>query len=400
MTALSWRPKMPDVLSVKASGVYLSLYLHYGLLTFLPLWLSHRGIAPTMIGVLMAIPLLLRLVAVAPVVAWAGRRGKMRDALILFAVLGGVAAMSTGLIHDHLVLLAIFTLFALAWDQLPVLADAYAVLAVRARGLDFGRLRVWGSLGVVGGAIGGGGLFQVMGIQALPWAAGGLLIVLAAATWLLPSDARLGEAEPPREKGDWKKVFADRQLILAMVATSLAGGSHGVLLGFGSIQWAAKGWSTGTIGLLVSIGVVSEVLLLWFGQKLLRGRDPRILILLSAAAGVARWTIMAFNPGFAVTFVLQLLSAISAIGPILGMMLVIARRAPAPLVGVAQGVNAVIVGIGLAAVTLASGALWQQGVGVAYGAMALLSAVAIPFVMGRERSAPAAIVPASEPEPA
>ncbi|MDB5471557.1 MAG: hypothetical protein JWR84_3117 [Caulobacter sp.] len=395
MIASTWRPKMPDPLSIKASGVYLSLYLHYGVLSFLPLWLSHRGIPPATIGILMAIPLLLRLVAVAPVVAWAGRRGRLRDALILFALLGGGMAMSTGLIYDHLILLVVFTLFALAWDQLPVLADAYAVIAVRARNLDYGRLRVWGSLGVVGGALGAGGLFQVTGVQALPWVAGGLLVLLALAARLMPSDGRLGEADPPRSKGDWKAVFADRQLILAMAATSLVAGSHGVLLAFASIQFAAKGWSTGTTGLLISIGVLSEVVVLWFGQKLLRGGDPRLLILAGAVAGLLRWGVMALNPGLPVVFVLQLLNATSAIAPLLAMMLIIARRVPAPLVGVAQGVNAVIMGVGLAVVTLASGVLWEAGIAVAYGTMAVMSALAIPFVLGRERPAPvlAAAVP-------
>lgn len=396
MTALSWRPKLPDALSVKASGVYLSLYLHYGVLTFLPLWLNYRHVPATQIGALMAIPLLLRLVAVAPVVAWSGRKGRIRDALILFALLAAGMAASTGLIADHLVLLIVFVVFCLAWDQLPVLADAYAVVAVRTRGLDFGRLRVWGSLGVVGGALGAGGLFKETGVQALPWTAAALLVVLAIATRLLPSDKLLEVDDAPPRKGDWKAVVADRQLMMAMAATSLVAGSHGVLLNFGAIQFAAKGWSELTIGMLISIGVLSEVVILWFGQKLLRGGDPRFLILLGAGAGVLRWLVMAINPDLPIVFTLQLLNATSAIAPLLAMMLIIARRTPGPLVGVAQGLNAVILGVGLAIVTLGSGFLWQQGVAVAYGAMALMSALAIPLVFGRERPAPVLAAPVPE----
>lgn len=388
MFAVPWRLKRPDLLSIKTSGVFGVLYLHYGVVTFLSLWLAHRGVPATAIGMLLAIPLLLRLVAVAPVVAWAGRRGRVRDALVLFALLAAAMACSTGLILDHLALLVVFVLFALAWDQLPVLADAYAVIAVRSRGLHYGRLRVWGSLGVVGGALGGGVLFKATGIGALPWTAGGLLVALALVTRLLPSDRALGEAEAPAGKGDWKAVIADRQLLAAMAATSLVAGSHGMLLGFGAIQFAAKGWSTATIGVLLSVGVASEVVVLWFGQKLLRGGDPRILILGAAFAAVARWAIMAFNPDLPIIFALQLLNAVSAIAPLLAMMLIIARRVPGPLVGAAQGLNAVILGVGLAVVTLASGALWERGVPVAYGAMAVMAALAIPLLLGRERSAP------------
>lgn len=134
-------------------------------------------------------------------------------------------------------------------------------------------------------------------------------------------------------------------------------------------------------------------MLLWFGQELLRGGDPRFPILLSASAGVARWIIMALDPAFPVVFPLQLLNAVWAIGPILAMMLIIARRVPAPLVGVAQGVNAVLLGVGLAIVTLGSGFLWREGVAVAYGAMALMSALAIPLVLGCERPTTVLAIP-------
>jgi PPP family 3-phenylpropionic acid transporter len=393
MSLIPFRFSRPDRLTVEVSGAYGTLYLHYGVLTFLPLWLNHRQVPAAQIGALMAIPLFLRLIAVAPVVAWAGRRGRVRDALTLFAILAAAMAASTGLIVDHLALLVVFTFFSLAWDQLPVLIDAFAVMAVRARNLDFGRLRVWGSLGVVGGALGAGVLFQATGIQALPWAAAALLVLLAALSRLLPPDSRLSTDDEAPSRGDWKAVVADRQMMGALIATSLVAGSHGVILNFGAIQWAAKGWSTGTTGMLISVGVLSEIVVLWFGQKLLRGRDPRVLILIAGGFAVLRWVVMAFNPALPVVFALQLLNAITAIAPLLAMMLIIARRVPGPLVGVAQGVNAVVLGVGLALVTLTSGKLWEHGVPVAYGAMALMSALALPLVLGKERPP---ISPASE----
>lgn len=382
--------RMPDSLTVQVSSLYGVLYLHYGVLTFLPLWLKGRDVADAYIGALMAIPLFLRLVAVAPVVAWAGRQARLRDALTLFALLAAISAASTGLVHDHLWLLIIFTLFSLAWDQLPVLTDSYAVLTVRARGLDFGRLRVWGSLGVVAGVSLCGGIFDVGDIGLLPWVAGGLLALLALVSRVVPSDRELMAPEEQRMPGDWKAVFADRQLIGAMIATSLLAGSHGMLLSFGAIQFAGQGWSTTTISMLISISVVSEVLVLWFGQKWLKGADPRILILGGCIAAILRWIGMASNPSLPVVFLLQATGALSAIMPLLGMMLVVARRSPAHLVGVAQGINAVIMGLGLAVVTLVSGLLWERGIPAAYISMACMAALAVPFVLGRENKSAAA----------
>jgi MFS transporter, PPP family, 3-phenylpropionic acid transporter len=386
ISLLALRLPPPSRLSVKVSCVYGTLYLHYGLLTFLPLWLASRNVPATQIGALMAIPLLLRLVAVAPVVAWAGRQARLRDALGVFALLASLTAVFTGLLTDHLTLLAVFVIFSLAWDQLPVLADAYAVLAVRARGLDFGRLRVWSSLGVVAGAGAGGWIFDAAGIGVLPWLAAGLLLALAVVTRFTPPDRRLAPPDEAYPRDDWKAVFADRQLVLAMCATSLVAGSHGMLLNFGAIQWSGLGWSATTTGLLVSVGIVSEVLVLWFGQRLLRGRDPRLLILAASGLAVVRWSAMALTPPLGVVIVLQVMNAVTAIAPILGMMLLIARRTPAPLVGAAQGVNAVILGLGLAIVTIGSGMLWERGVPIAYGAMAAMAGLAAPLVLGPVRA--------------
>jgi PPP family 3-phenylpropionic acid transporter len=388
MTSVPIPPSsLPGRLRLRVSGLYGSLYLHYGMLAFLPLWLTSRGVPATQIGALMAIPLFLRLIAVAPVVAWSGRRARLRDALTVFALLAAVTAAATGLIHDHLHLLIVFVLFSLAWDQLPVLADAYAVVAVRAGGLDFGRLRVWGSLGVIAGAGLGGGIFQIGGIGLLPWMAGALLVLLAVVSRLVPTDHKLMPPEEQRAAGDWKAVFKDRQMILAMVATSLVAGSHGIFTAFAAIQWAGQGWSPVIIGALTAVGIGSEIVILWFGQKWLNGADPRVLILCGVVAAIVRWVGMALSPALPFAFALQTFGALTTMAPVLGLMLVIARRAPAHLVGVAQGVSSVILGLGLALVVLVSGFLWARGIPVAYLTMAVMCALAIPFVLGREREA-------------
>ncbi|MEQ1784673.1 MAG: MFS transporter, partial [Hyphomonadaceae bacterium] len=283
------RVRLPQRIAVQVSGLYGVLYIHYGVLAFLPLWLKSRDVPITQIGALLAIPLFLRLIAVAPVVAWAGRRGRLRDALTLFTVLSAALAASTGLITDHLYLLIVFSMFSLAWDQLPVLADAYAVLAVRARNLDFGRLRVWGSIGVIAGAALGGAVFQIGGIGLLPWLAGALLMLMAVVSRLVPPDSKLMSPDEQRVPGDWKAVFADRQMMAAMIATSLVAGSHGVLQSFSAIQWEGQGWSTGTVGSLTAVGIASEMVILVFGQKWLKAADPRWLILFGAIAAVLRW---------------------------------------------------------------------------------------------------------------
>lgn len=369
-------------LAVRTSALYAALYLHYGFFVLIPLWLSHEGATPSEIGALMAIPLILRLLTVAPFAAWAGRRRHVRSgiAVTALAAAGLVALLSQADTAPQR--FAIVVVFSIVWDQIPVLVDAYASMAVRARSLDFGRLRVWGSIGVVVSTAAAGWTVGQTGIAAVPLLIAGLLLLTPAVTLFLPGDRALAldEAEV---RGGWRDLFADRALIGAMVAASFIMGSHGVVNSFGAIQWAANGVSTTQIGLLNATAIASEILVFTLGGALLGKRDPRVLILLAAGAAALRWAIMATTPSLPVLYVAQCLQGLSSTGPLLAPMMMIARRVPAPLAASAQGLNAVFVGAVLAAVTAASGFIWSTGPSRAYAAMVVVCLLSLPFLVVR-----------------
>ena len=359
-------------LTLEVSGLYLALYLHYGFYAFLPLWLKATGASPAEIGVLTAIPLILRLLTVAPFSAWAGRKARVRDAIAYTSL--GSAAVVLFLLGEpaHAGRIAIVIIFSTIWDQIPVLTDSYAVIASRTHGLDFGRLRVWGSIGVVASNAVAGWAIGLAGIKSLPLMVAGVLLLPFIVALLLPSDRKLAPAEEAKP-GRWQDVIHDRSLLKAMAAASLVMGSHGVLMSFSAIQWAAQGISTGVIGMLQALAVSAEIVAFWFGAKLLGKRDPSLMICAGAIAALLRWLIMATKPGIAVLIGAQLLNGISATGTILGIMLVITSRVTSSLSAAAQGLNAVLFGVVLAASTAGSGLLWSHGLGFAYLAMAVLA---------------------------
>jgi PPP family 3-phenylpropionic acid transporter len=366
-------PMLPS-LALGVSGLYLSLYLHYGFVGFLPLWLKATGSSAAEIGLLMAIPLILRLLTVAPFSAWVGRRRRVRDAIIATALASAVIVSFLLNEPGHIGRVAIFLAFSIAWDQIPVLTDAYAVMAVRSQSLDFGRLRVWGSIGVVLSSAAAGWAIGLIGLTQLPAIIAALLILPAAVAFLLPQDGKLSAAEG-EALGNWRDVLRDRTLLKAMAAVSFIMGSHGVLTSFAAIQWSARGVSTGTIGMLQALAVAAEIAAFWFGVKMLGKRDPMILIGIAAATAVLRWMIMATDPSLGILIATQLLHGITSTGAILGIMLIIARRVPAALSATAQGVNAVIMGLVLSVVTAGSGLLWDHGLATAYLAMAACAAI-------------------------
>ena len=370
------------------SGLYLALYLHYGFFAFIPLWLRHVGAPPSEIGVLMAIPLVLRLLTVAPFSAWAGRRGLVRNAITVTALAS--AAIIALLIGEpgYAGRIAVVIVFSIMWDQLPVLTDAYAVMAVRSRSLDFGRMRVWGSIGVVISTAAAGWAFEWAGIEMLPILVAALLLLPALTAPLLPPDRAMTAAESG-PTGKWSDVIADRELLRAMIAAAMIMGSHGVLQSFAAIQWSERGIPTSAIGMLQALAVSAEIGAFWFGSKLLGKRNPMLLICIAGGAATFRWIVMAFDPGVPVLIAAQLLHSITSTGAILGTMLVIAARVSLQNSGAAQGLYAVLLGVALAATTAGSGVLWAYGVSAAYLSMALLAALSIAVAWPRSSSSDA-----------
>ncbi|NIJ39717.1 PPP family 3-phenylpropionic acid transporter [Sphingopyxis panaciterrae] len=379
-----------DRLGLGVSGLYLSLYLHYGFFAFLPLWLKATGAPHEEIGVLMAIPMVLRLLTVAPFSAFVGRRGWVRNAIAYTSLASAAIVLFLLGEPDHAGRILIVIFLSIVWDQIPVLTDAYAVMAVRSRSLDFGRLRVWGSIAVVVSNAAAGWAIATFGIKMLPLMIAALLLAPALVAFLLPADRQLSAAGDA-VGGRWRDLIGDRGLILAMVAASLIMGSHGVVTSFGAIQWTAQGISTTTIGLLQALAVAAEIGAFWFGARLLGQRDPRLLICAGAVAAALRWAIMATSPGLAVLIVAQLLNGITATGTILGIMLVIATRVPTHLSATAQGMNAVLLGAVLAVATAGSGLLWSYGLAIAYVAMAVLALLGALCAWPRDAGAGAAI---------
>lgn len=364
-------------LAAGVSLLYLALYLHFGFFGWMPVWLKDAGSSATEIGTLISIPLILRILTVAPFAAWCGRHGRVRNAIALTVLLAAVAIVFLPYATTHWRRLALFLVFSIIWDQMPVLMDAYAVLTVRSRGLDFGRLRVWGSIAVIVSSVLAGWVIEKVGIKALPWMVAALLLPPLAIIPFLPRDSALIRDSANHRNG-WREVFRDRTLMSVILAASLMIGSGGVIYSFGAIQWKNAGISESAIGLLNAISVSSEVLVFACGAKLLGPRDPRLMVVIGGLLTALRWAIMATAPGLAMLVVAQILQSFLVGGALLAPVLMIASRVPDKLVPSAQGLYAVLLGVTLAAVIAGSGWLWQLGPAKAYLAMSVLALASLP----------------------
>ncbi len=354
--------------------MYAAIYLHYGAFgLFIPMWFAHRGLSPEEIGTLMSLPMFLRILFVAPVSSLADRLQRIREVLLV-CVVGAMLIMSfMSFAHAYWQMLLFFTLFSLVWDPLPILADSYAVLAVRTRGLDFGRMRLWGSLAFVLANVASGSLIGAYCPEVVPWLTAALLAVPIIPILLLPPDRQLGSSEKT-ERTHWRTAFADRMVFVAMVGAALIASSHVLLTTFGTIQFTAMGLDGATTGLLVGASILSEIVVLFGAQKLLGKRSPLWLIALGGILSVVRWLLMSPQPGLYVLAVLQVLNGFTGMGVIAGLMLFIAQRVDSRLISTMQGINAVVLGLLGALATFGSGYAWKALGYQAYILAALVAA--------------------------
>lgn len=367
------KPMSRRQLYIGGSLLFASVYLHYGAATpFMPVWLQSNGFSPEQIGVLLAIPMFIKIVVLAPVANLADVLRRTRDLTWVITATAAALLFSLHYIHGFAAMAIMTALFAVFWDPIPVLTDAYAVSAARDRGLDFGRMRVWASVAVMVSTLGAGWLLYRIGIEWTVWVASGLLAAPLLILPLLPSDKQF-EGARRAAKGEWRMLLKDRALLLMIVSVSCVVASHALVHNFSSIQWLRASMSETVVGALWATSVASELVVLWFGRRLLGARSPAVLVIIGAVVATARWGLMAAGVAGPILFLAQMMNGLSIIAPILGMMLFIERRVQPHLIASAQGLYSSAWSAVMAIATLSSGTLWISLDTRAYLVMAALA---------------------------
>ncbi|MBS0231993.1 MAG: MFS transporter [Proteobacteria bacterium] len=400
-----WRDQRQNF-AARVGLFYGALFVFYGMHTpFLPVWLNWRGLSASEISAIIAAPLFLR-VLVSPVVAMAAdRSGTHRWYLVVLAwmSLALVLALAASLSFWPLLLFA--TLLMLCNSTIMPLIETIAVNGVRHRGLDYGRMRLWGSLTFVGANFAGGLAMTVFGGGAGVWliALGCVLTVVAG--HILPRDERLERAdEPVRQR--WRgsalgELLAQKEFRFFLVAAGLVMGAHATFFTFGILLWEKQGLSAAWSGTLWAIGVFAEVLLFSVSGRAVRRIGAARLIALGAAASVIRWSMMAVSPPLAVLIPLQILHGATYGASHIGAIHFIHETVARDKQGTAQALYATIAsGVALGGATLIAGWLYSGGGVLSYLAMVALSIVslsaAVTLVRMRWR---APLVPVSGTEP-
>ena len=359
-----------DRFAFKLGLFYAAYFLFGGIqLPFFPLWLEAKGLDAGTIGIVIAVPMIARIVAVPIITRAADRRRALKATLVIIAAVGTLAMTVVGLVQGAVAILVAFTIAAVAFAPMLSLSDAYALNGLGQRGRAYGPVRLWGSVAFIVANVGAGTLLGVIDPVHLIWLIVAALVITTLAAINLDSlDASLTPADQPQASP--RQLWSNPAFLAVAAAASLTQGSHALYYGFSTLEWRAAGISGTTIGVLWGIGVLAEIVLFAFSARLAIG--PAMLLMIGAAGAILRWGAMAFDPPIAILLPLQILHAASFGAAHLGAMGFLARAVPRELAATAQGYVATVSGIVMASATGLSGLIYAASGSFAYLAMAAM----------------------------
>src|SRR5262249_1617147 len=139
-----------DGFGARLALFYAGLFVVFGIhLPFFPVWLKAKGVDAGAIGLVIAMALLVRPVAVPIAARLADRWGALRQILVVSSLGGTIGyALVGGAQGFPAILVTVALAAALAGPAVP-LADAYALRGLTLRRRAYGPVRVWGSVGFI-----------------------------------------------------------------------------------------------------------------------------------------------------------------------------------------------------------------------------------------------------------
>jgi PPP family 3-phenylpropionic acid transporter len=363
----------------RIATVYGAVFVLAGIqLPYFPVWLDWRGLTPAEIAIVVSAPMLIRIVATPLIAFVADQRGAHREILAALSWLAAGALCLVATSASFATILALTAVFAIASTSVMPLTETIAMSYVRGAGLDYGRMRLWGSATFIAASFLGGLAISILGSAAGVW----LMIAAAVGAALAMSSmprAMVGGGAAARTPPRWRdaaRLGRDPLFLVFLLATGTVQSAHAVLYGFGTLHWSRLGISPTWSGTLWAIGVISEIVIFAYAGRLQGWFGPIGWLGLGSGSAFVRWIIMGFDPGFATLLALQVLHGCSYGAAHIGAMFFIARAVPDAQAGTAQALYAsVTAGIAMAGAMLLAGWLYGAIGGRAYWAMAALAAV-------------------------
>lgn len=200
--------------------------------------------------------------------------------------------------------------YSFFWNAILAQFEVVTLSHLHGRPERYSRIRLWGSIGFILAVVVLGWFFDVFDIDWLPV----VLLIILIGLWF--SSLLVEERPSCHEDADRppsiKAIIKQPSVIAFFLCCFLLQLSHGPYYTFFSLYLTDHGYSTTSIGLLWSLGVLAEVIIFLIMHSLILRFSLRHIMLVSLLLSAVRWLLIGFCPdSLGVLLVAQCLHAAS-----------------------------------------------------------------------------------------
>lgn len=379
----------PALFAVRCAIAYAAaLGINGILLPFFPVWLKSISLNDVEIGLILSIPIVLRVIS-GPLAGFLADRLQERARVLLISAGLSIATALALMVADGFwMVLVIFSLQGVVFAPFMPVLESITVMGVRRWGFRYGSIRVWGSIGFVVTTLMAGPAISHFGSGIVPLAAALVFSTLLVAALVVPRLGRAATHPAAQAAGEVAPASVRPDLTLLMIGATLVQSTHGMYYAFSGIHWQEMGFTGGQIGILWSAGVVAEILFFFVSGAVARRVSPTALIVIGSVVAIGRWVLFAQPLGFAASLVLQCSHAFTFAFLHFGVQQKIVEVVHESRESAVQGTFFFYSGGFLAASTFLSGVIYRQFGQDGYYAMALVAAIGLALSVMAARRQP------------
>jgi len=281
------------------------------LLPFWALWLKGEGISTEMIGSMLAFALVARsagaLLLTRNLVSTASLLSRVQR-LTLTAI---VAFCGFYLIDNVYAIFLLVILTNFIFSPLMALGETIGAKLVRYNNMDYGKVRLWGSIGFMLSSALTGFLVEEFDHKVILLSIIVGLGILFLLTITPAKNMPEGETAVSKSSSGILTILKRPTFWPFLAITSLLQGAHAAYYGFGAVYWQDIGISETYIGYFWSVGVVGEIFFLAFGKRFFGNVSIAMMFAIAAAGSVIRWSTLGYAVDIAPIMLSQLLHGVT-----------------------------------------------------------------------------------------
>ena len=278
-------------------------------------------------------------------------------------------------------------ILALFYSALMPLADSLALRSIKGLGVPYTRIRVGGSLGYICAVTLCGFLISKMGVEAIIPLMMVFITISFAMTFLL--NEKPIPLEKDKQTGSFLSLLKQKEVRFFLLLAFLSYMAHAPYNLFIALHMSNAGYSGEQIGLLISFGVVMEIVLFLFFGNIVKRFSVVYIVALCFGLGIFRWILVGwYVESLWIVLITQLTHCITF--ALFHMVSIEQIHRLFPEKYAAQGqtmYSAFAIGLGGGSGMILSGYIWEMGGGHAvFTFAAIVSVVALVTLLANQKS--------------